>query len=474
MRITLNRWFFLFLGLLVSLALLVSIPDENIVFRSLSVTFVATISICYYLYKRYAGRWSLQADLLVSLNTLLQFILPAFYLVFYYQSFPYLDRGDFRFGLAVTSFAAFLGQSMFFLGYETVRSAMYFPVVKIRSLSLIDFFVIIPILTGIWISRAILLASGSYYHIYRSEFQFTCPWYSILAQISEFGVIVMTMVFLIAFSEDRESAKAKKYGIAIATLGVELLWYLPAGSRQCLIMTAAAVLGAFIFTKKKIPTLMLVVTLLIGIPMFAIYENYKYAVAGFTGTNQIDLGTLLPALIESKEGLMQQSELDITAKTVARYDGEALNYLLMHYAKDYDYEYGGKTLKKLLFVFIPRFLYPDKPGMTIALDDWYFQVVAGGSSPVTFLGESYINFSWCGIIVMPFLLGLMMKGYDSLFEKRISNLYWIGLYGYGAIYTMLKLPMHIFAIWVETFFHVIVIAFVLASLQKFLIKNKIE
>ncbi len=472
MRITVNRWFFLFLGLLVSLVLLVSAPEEKVVFRTLSVTFVATISICYYLYKRYTGRWSPQADLLVTLNTLIQFILPAIYLVFYYQAYPDLDRGGFRFGLAATSFAAFLGQCMFFWGYETVRNSMYFPIVKIRSLSWADFFILAPLLIAIWVSRAILLANGSYYHIYRSDFQFTNPWYSPLTQISEFGVIIMTMVFLIAFSEDKKSAKVMKYGIAIAALGLELLWYLPAGSRQCLIMTAAAVLGAFILTKKKIPILMLTVTLLIGIPMFAIYDNYRYTITGFTGANEINLGALLPALIESKENIMQQSEFDVTSRTVARYDGESLNYLLMHYSKDYEYEYGSYTLTKLLFVFIPRFLYPDKPGMTISLNDWY--TIAGGSSPVTFLGESYINFSWCGIIVMPFLLGLMMKGYDSLFEKRLSGFYWIGLYGYGAIYTMLKLPMHIFAIWVEQFFHVIVIAFILANLQKFLIKNKLK
>lgn len=463
----------MFLGLLVSFALLVSVPEENIVFRTLSVTFVATISICYYLYKRYAGRWSPQADILVPLNTLIQFILPAFYLVFYYQSYPYLDRGDFRFGLAVTSFAAFLGQSMFFLGYETVRNSMYFPTVKIRSLSWADFLIFVPLLIAIWISRIILLATGSYYHLNRSDFQFTSTWYSVLVQISEFGVIIMMMVFLNAFSEDRKSGKVKKYGIAIATLGLELLWYLPAGSRQCLIMTAAAVLCAFILVKKKIPVFTLAVTLLIGIPMFAIYENYRYTIAGFTGQNEVKLASLLPALVASKEQTAQQSEFDLAARTVARYDGESLNYLLMHYSKDYDYEYGGKTLKKLLFVFIPRFFYPDKPVLTVALDDWY-SLVYYGSSPVTFFGESYINFSWCGIIVMPFLLGLMMKGYDSLFEKRLSDFYWIGLYGYGAIYTMLKLPMHIFAVWVQQFIHVIIIAFILANLQRFLIKNKLK
>ncbi|MFX0139259.1 MAG: hypothetical protein ACFFDN_36800, partial [Candidatus Hodarchaeota archaeon] len=103
----------------------------NIIFRSISITLIAVLSIGYYIYKRYSRRLSIQSDLLISVSTFIQFLLPVFYLAFYYQAYPELDLYGYRYGYAIVSFAALLGQAMFFLGYEKIKKSLFFPQVRI-------------------------------------------------------------------------------------------------------------------------------------------------------------------------------------------------------------------------------------------------------------------------------------------------------------------------------------------------------
>ena len=93
--IALNRRIVLFMGIFISFILLILIPEEQFVFRSVSVTLVAVLSIGYYLYKRYSKGLTLQADLVVSINTLMQFLLPVFFMTQYYNMRPDVSNTTF-------------------------------------------------------------------------------------------------------------------------------------------------------------------------------------------------------------------------------------------------------------------------------------------------------------------------------------------------------------------------------------------
>lgn len=136
----------------------------------------------------------------------------------------------------------------------------------------------------------------------------------------------------------------------------------------------------------------------------------------------------------------------------------------MHYSHDYDYELAS-TYKNIPFVFIPRFIYTNKPVFTTALGGWY-QLVVGGSTPTTFWGESYINFSWFGIILVSYILGLAMKVYDYIFIKNASKPFWIYLYVFGAIHIM-RLPMQVAVVWMNFLLKVIVLAFIFTWVHAF-------
>ncbi|MFX0137543.1 MAG: hypothetical protein ACFFDN_28150, partial [Candidatus Hodarchaeota archaeon] len=271
-----NRWTVLFFGVAISFILLMAIPEENIIFRSISITLIAVLSIGYYLYKRYSRRLSIQSDLLISVSTFTQFLLPVFYLAFYYQAYPELDFYDYRYGYAIVSFAALLGQTMFFLGYEKIKKSLFFPRVRIIEKSYFFLFlVLVPLLTIIWIARFILLSSGSYYHIHRTDYQFTSPYYSVFAQLSEYGLIFIGALFLILFSENKKKRRKKILIISIIVFILELVWRVPSGAVEPIVLTILAPLFAFIFIRRKIPTKIIAAITISFFPILVILGAYQ-------------------------------------------------------------------------------------------------------------------------------------------------------------------------------------------------------
>ncbi len=78
--------------------------------------------------------------------------------------------------------------------------------------------------------------------------------------------------------------------------------------------------------------------------------------------------------------------------------------------------YDGKTLQYLAFVFIPRFIWPEKPqirqGQWFALEIGNARLLKGGfasnSINMTVPGEFYLNFGWTGLLAGCSLFGLFM------------------------------------------------------------------
>ena len=303
----LDRWLVLFGGVGISFVLLVSIPEDNFVLRSVSITFIAVFSICYYLYKRYSNRLSIQSDLLISINTLAQFLVPVFYLAFYYQANQDVDIHGYRYGYAVTSFAALLGQTMFFLGYESIKKSIYFPRIQITESSYSRLFlVLLPLLMLIWISRFVLLSTGSYYHIYRTAYQGS-PFYSVFAQLSGYGLIIVGALFLIAFSKRGTRGKSKAFLMAITVFSLEMLWYVPAGSREYAAFTIAAPILAYIFINRIVPKKAIAFLIIAGIPVLAVLGVYRYVAVDMYQVSKIDLKATPAALLMARDRLKNQN-----------------------------------------------------------------------------------------------------------------------------------------------------------------------
>lgn len=462
--ISLNRWLVLYLGIGVSFALLVAIPTKDFIIRSLSITLIAVLCVCYYLYRRYRNRLTIQSDVLIAVNTLVMYLLPVFYFAPYFKANPDLDPTGYHYGYDVTSFAVLLGLTMFFLGYETIKRAAYFPPIKITEDSLSRLFIVLfPLLILTWGARLFLLSTGTYYQVFRSGYQGT-PLGSVFGVFSTYGLLINGVFFLIAFSEEKKKERIWKFLIAAIVFCAELVWYVPAGARAPIINALCAPLFAYIMTKGILPKKTLAILIIVGLPIFCILGSYRNVASSFYEMDKINLMNVPKALSAA-------CKLSATEDTFRNFidrlhDGKFLGYLLMNYSKDYSYELGG-TYKDILTVFIPRFIWSGKPIISKFMNNWYSNLLGSSAVPVTVWGESYINFSWFGIILIPYLLGLIMKGYDYLFIKRASRQYWVFVYLFSAI-LFLFFPSEGVVAWMSWFLKSIVLAFLLTEANKVL------
>jgi len=89
---------------------------------------------------------------------------------------------------------------------------------------------------------------------------------------------------------------------------------------------------------------------------------------------------------------------------------------------------GGQTYSYLPVALIPRFLWPDKPGVNVA--NRYYQVAYGltdlrnldsVSIAVGSMAEGYINFGWFGVVGIMVGIGMMLKVYQGFCTADQAN-----------------------------------------------------
>ena len=97
----------------------------------------------------------------------------------------------------------------------------------------------------------------------------------------------------------------------------------------------------------------------------------------------------------------------------------------------------GETYKMIPWVPIPRFIYPNRPIFIVNYNSLFRPWIAYSSAPVTTIGEAYINFGWLGIPIVFLALGLINRGIDSLFRKRLSYAEAAILIFFSSIYLLL-------------------------------------
>jgi oligosaccharide repeat unit polymerase len=281
----------------------------------------------------------------------------------------------------------------------------------------------------------------------------TAPSYTSLALVARMGGILLIATFVIAFCEYKKKKSYKKFVLPILIFFIEILWYLAAGRSTDVVIIILCPLFAYIWVNRKVPTKTLVLAAILLFFIIIPLREYRYHLrSNEFYVDKIRMDTLIDALSEE----IKQINMIKIASTVDRfYEGKALAYLLLHYSNDYSFEY-GERYKNIFVFFIPRIIWPEKPPLQKHFTD-YYKLIAGGMIPITFLGDSYINFSWFGIILLSFSLGLLMKGYDSIFIKHANNSIWSYFYIYSAIWILRTVPLH--AIISSIYFLTIILIF---------------
>lgn len=476
------HWVILFLSNIVCLIAAVAIPRDELMLRTYATVIPATVGIAGYLYGKYRVHFGINTDVLTSIGVLAQFLLPSLYLVvvplegyFGYSLSGYLDY------FPDVALAALIGQSLFFLGYkaaewmqkrqsasETTNGIAFSTIARFMH-------VMFPGVCVVWVSRVILLRTGSYYHILHSQFMFESSFYSILAQISSYGTFVIAGLWVMVFSTRQPRQGRKWLTLAVGYTALELLWRFPSGSREPVLVLMAMVLFAYIFVRQLLPIKWIALWIVAGLFVLAFMDFYRYGIAQIadqtTGEGVIRSDAVVEAIKESKTKFLEEDYQtgEWLTRSMARLaDARSVAAILQNVPSIVPY-LGGETYARLPWVFVPRFLYPDKPAMILPIaaelvDD---DPTNTTSSPTTLIGEAYLNFGWLGLFLVMPLVGWLSWQYDSAFRQRITHPIWATIY-VGMALSVVRLPVQPVTVWLGVYIKAFLIAYLLVGWDKVL------
>ncbi len=133
---------------------------------------------------------------------------------------------------------------------------------------------------------------------------------------------------------------------------------------------------------------------------------------------------LIGALNVARGGLSKEdASSSLTVKTFALFMIYEANYIPiveMVHSGEMDFQNGGEYLQSAV-MFVPRFIYPDKPvSFDYFLKEKLKRRFEGGGLPPTPVGSLYLNFGFAGVVFGMILIGFI---YDRLFKMYLYSSY---------------------------------------------------
>ncbi len=385
-------------------------------------------------------------NLLAAGFTLL-FIFPGVYITIFYERFERLRPQLFDYypqSLARISLAGF----SFIFGYHLLASKRKSPCTKKVIINKKRIYLIVFVLSILsWLVRLWLLSTGTFFHIHKSDFQFSN--YGILA--IAFTFIDIEYLSLLTFFIMGIKGKSKKLLIIpVILLSSVFFWYLLSGQRSEILRHIIAVMVCIFLYKtinfKKL-LIFLSVIFIIFVAIMSVMETYTILVHNIdVDVSSVNIIDGISNLAEARRVMdtLSYSTLSPLDKTIQRLgDIRSMGVLYPQVPETIGYIYGS-SYWGILFTFIPHSIWPSKPDFEIrgeimkrALPMQY------ASSPLTLVGEAYVNFSFPGIIIVFILIGMMARQFDDFVLPRAKeNPWWGGLLavmGYRLVWTSLVL-----------------------------------
>lgn len=138
---------------------------------------------------------------------------------------------------------------------------------------------------------------------------------------------------------------------------------------------------------------------------------------------EISSGSLMQRLGLITEGLGAAKELDERAVYIAY---ARFNYMHSHAGAIhfYDRGIGGNDLEKIPWVFVPRFLYEDKPIMTASGTEFFFKMTGRyGSSEASggVFADGYYNLGWMGLFLWSAAVGFIIAQNSAIASTVMTS-----------------------------------------------------
>lgn len=201
-----------------------------------------------------------------------------------------------------------------------------------------------------------------------------------------------------------------------------------------LLAVVQALAGILIFNKTQV--LLPAVSLLIGLAIYRRSLKAVFAVMILTVVSLSGAGNLSDFARVNYSGLGDiKSRLEILSSaalhTATYQEGDRystwnrLNYLNSQSAAVdlYDSGNGGDDYKKVMWIFVPRFLNEDKPIMTTIGVELYTKITGhlGSSEGTGIFVDGYYNLGWWGLTLGSILVGMIVSVLNSLLAGIFQN-----------------------------------------------------
>jgi len=467
---SLNNFLIISSIIIIGLIILITslLTSESIIIRTWITSITGLIIIWLYWWKQHAGKILIDSSTMVLLGLSLTHLLPQLYLSLRLEHGFAVDEFDVAGTYALNSLLTTIGAISFLVGYYLLYKHRFGgknykrpDIISIKMINILVFLLFFTII--VWTSRLIMLTKGTYYFIHVDYSFMGGRWYSVLAQISYYGMMLPMILWLLSGQNKRWMLWAW-----ISTIA-ELVWVIPTGARQYTIEVCLSLIIIKWRRLRKVPSLKILLIGIVILLAFPILGQLRYTSGKYLDINEFNLAiSQYSAFKEATEYVMESytALLNLVDYIVSRlYDGQFFGFLLKNYQNEYKWEYGKTYLERLPYIFMPYFIDPDRPIMQLPLGQWY-QLIAGGSQPTTYLGEAYINFGYLGIPVMAFVLGVILGVFENLFRKFSEYTFFTAAYLFFLVTFIYKVTAPL-SVWLADMRNIALVGIILYAIYRF-------
>lgn len=269
-----------------------------------------------------------------------------------------------------------------------------------------------------WIVRGYLISQGTFGYL-KAQYRDVAAanlgvaeLFSRLENFASYALVLSTLALLIGTGTKRKATVL--WGVIVVT---ELFSTFILGYRTYTIFVFLNVAVTYYYVKRRLPIKWLLVGALLVLTLYPLVGPYRYAINAryLDVRDPVELFKTLIFL----PGQMIDGPLEVAKLTLQGFYEFALNNgrlrdmaAVVRWADVVgEYPYRKYTLLLPLLIFVPRFLWADKPVWDIGY--WYYVTVHGGTainaSPITYPGSLYLSYGFWGYLAIMCMTGVVMR-----------------------------------------------------------------
>jgi hypothetical protein len=367
--------------------------------------------------------------------TILHFGLPSI-LLSYENSFVNKSNYDF---INTAILMIFLSLISYYLGFKYIfGNTKHFKLSNITSYfneARIKTTILMLYIVG-YSARIFIIISGGYFQISRATQveDLKGPFYSIFYAVEEFPLQALCLSSIVLWAKKDKSTKRFWVFLTIAIASTELLYWLISGRKEQTLMSFIYPLIVYNIMTLKLPSKKVIISFLIFVMLYFPF-NYYYRFLIQAG----QLGSVNPIeLITNPEFLSQLTKFEDTNTNASGNFLDRINLMesvagaVSIKEQEKWNKIPGQDYIEVLYAFIPRFLWKNKPEFHFGNEFGYLSGVIYPNDTitaisVTFIGEAYLNFKFAGALVLGFFGLFFAYFYKKIFSSK-RYLVWLYVY----------------------------------------------